>query len=105
MAQLLLRLLLVPFVFTACGPDVPSSFPPGSPASSSAVEAPPAAVGIALREDPPLPGADAGWVGLSPAASVAMPGHHHMPGMDMGGMDMGGGGMGGMMMDGGHDGH
>ncbi len=60
-------------------------------------------VGIALREDPPLPGADAGWVGLSPAAPPAMQGHHHMPGMDMGGMDMGGG-MGGMM-DGGHDGH
>lgn len=103
--------ILLSFLLSACGPDVPSSFPRPSPASTSAEEATPAVVGVALREDPPLPGADAGWVGLSPAAPPAMSGHHHMPGMDMGGMDMGGmdmgpdGGMGGMVMDGGHDAH
>lgn len=46
--------------------EVPSSFPPGSPASLSATEAPHAAVARSLREDPPLPGASTeGWPGLA----------------------------------------
>lgn len=86
----------------SCGPRAPTSFPRNSAASDLADEAPAAPIGLALREDPPLPGqSGAGWTGLglegSDAGAGGGCGHHHMPGMDMGGMDMG--------IDGGHDGH
>lgn len=46
--------------------EVPASFPPSSPASPSATEAPHAEVARSLREDPPLPGAATeGWAGLA----------------------------------------
>lgn len=92
-------MLIVLGSLAACGPSVPSTFPRNSPASTDADEAPLVAVGVALREDPPLPGHAAGWSGLGDApAGGGTSGHHHMPGMDMSGMDMGG-------ADGGSAGH
>ena len=45
--------------------SVPMSFPKTSAASTDAEEAPPARIGVALEQDPPLPGEPTGdWWGL-----------------------------------------
>lgn len=76
-----------------CAASVPSDLPPTSPAAESAQPATVANVGVALREDPPLPGEKSDrWAGLPPTS-----------GDDMSGMHMEHGGMGNNM-DGGHDG-
>lgn len=73
----------------ACA-GVPSQFSARSAASPQASEAPVATIAVALREDPPLPGASTeGWAGLAPPSGGGMPMgpmHHH--GMHMEGMDM-----------------
>ena len=57
--------------------EVPSSFPAGSPASLSAMEAPRAEVARSLREDPPLPGAVTdGWAGLQAEDGPSAPAAH-----------------------------
>lgn len=68
---------------------VPSQYSARSAASPQAVEAPRATIGLALREDPPLPGASTdGWTGLAPPSGGGMPmGHMHHHGMDMQGME------------------
>ncbi len=49
------------------GRSVPASFPASSAASPKAAEAPAPRVGLALAEDPPLPGESTeGWYGLGP---------------------------------------
>ncbi len=94
--------LALTFLLLGCASSVPSELPPTSPASDTAQPAALPNVGVALREDPPLPGERSdGWPGL-PAVSNG----------DMGGMHMGHAGHGGMNMpmgnmDGGmnHDAH
>lgn len=109
-------LALVVVLVTSCGPSAPSSFPRNSAASDLAEEAPLTPVGLALREDPPLPGqSTAGWSGLggNDAGATGASMDHSMGGMDMKGMDMSGVDMSGMDMgapksrglDSGHDGH
>ncbi|MFT3764293.1 MAG: TolC family protein [Minicystis sp.] len=58
---------LLAITATACAPRaLPASFPTTSPASPAAAAAPPAPVGAALAEGPPLPGEPAArWPGLS----------------------------------------
>jgi hypothetical protein len=52
--------LLVALVFAGCASrEVPASFPPSSPASDRAGEAPPAVVTASLDAEPPLPDDDA----------------------------------------------
>ncbi|GAB5546349.1 MAG: hypothetical protein SangKO_061090 [Sandaracinaceae bacterium] len=57
----------------SCTPALPTALPRGSAASPDAPEARPARVGLALTEEPPLPGERReGWEGLGDAA----PGGH-----------------------------
>lgn len=77
-------LALVP----ACA-GVPSQFSTRSAASPQSPEPPRATIGVALREDPPLPGASTeGWAGLtaSGGGGTSM-GHMHHSDMDMQGME------------------
>jgi hypothetical protein len=69
-------LLAVMLLGAACSRELPSQWPTSSPASPSAAELPPAAVTLAVDDDPPLPGEAAdGWFGLDrPATSN---GHQH----------------------------
>ncbi len=62
----------------ACAPrSVPERFPVESAASDVAAPGPLAAVTVALREDPPLPGEPSeGWAGLE-AYPSGSPAHHH----------------------------
>lgn len=83
------RLAIACIFLIACAASVPSKLPPTSAASEAAQAAPVPNVGIALREDPPLPGEKSAWAGL-PGQSG------DMGGMDMGGMTMP---MGNMHMD------
>ncbi len=73
---------------SACA-TVPSQFSPRSAASPQAAESPRATIGLALREDPPLPGESTeGWAGLATPSGGGMPmGHMHHHGMDMQGME------------------
>jgi hypothetical protein len=82
--QRLPALLMLPAALAGCTPrSVPASFPRSSPASPDAAEGPAPRVGVALAEDPPLPGESAsGWHGLAPGpATGGQPhhdhGHHH----------------------------
>ncbi|WP_437756694.1 hypothetical protein [Sorangium sp. So ce1389] len=75
-------LLVVVAALGGCAPrSRPASFPASSAASPEAAEAPAPRIGVALSEDPPLPGAPAaGWVGLEPAKAPgagADPHQHH----------------------------
>ena len=67
-----------PFVLLltgACSRGLPGGLPPTSAASEAETPPPLPAVGVALREDPPLPGMNADrWPGLGSAAPVE---HHH----------------------------
>lgn len=71
-------ILLVAGAAGCVGP--PSRFSTRSAASLETDPARAVAVGIALREDPPLPGGDAaGWSGLAPAGAPMDHSHHgHM---------------------------
>ena len=76
----LFALLPVTAALAGCTPRaVPASFPASSAASPQAAEAPAPRVGIALAEDPPLPGESTeGWYGLEPKGGQgAQPHHHH----------------------------
>ncbi|UJR84353.1 hypothetical protein [Sandaracinus amylolyticus] len=69
--------IVIAAALAACTRSLPAAFPPSSPISSDAVEAPVADVGRALREDPPLPGESTqGWHGLEPASIPASHGGH-----------------------------
>ncbi|WP_437958745.1 hypothetical protein WME76_03180 [Sorangium sp. So ce119] len=75
-------LLILVAALAGCAPrSRPASFPASSAASPQAAEAPPPRIGVALAEDPPLPGAPTtGWVGLEPARAPgagADPHQHH----------------------------
>ncbi|WP_437677538.1 hypothetical protein [Sorangium sp. So ce131] len=77
-------LLLIAAALAGCAPrSLPASFPASSAASWRAAEAPSPRIGVALAEDPPLPGEPTrGWVGLEPAPGGADAGgdphqHHH----------------------------
>lgn len=72
----------------ACA-TVPSQYSTRSAASPQAVEAPRATIGLALREDPPPPGASTdGWTGLAAPSGGGTPmGHMHHHAMDMQGME------------------
>ncbi|AUX39389.1 hypothetical protein SOCE26_007800 [Sorangium cellulosum] len=77
-------LLLLAVALAGCAPrSLPASFPASSAASPRAAEAQPPRIGVALAEDPPLPGEPTrGWVGLEPAPGGAGAGgdphqHHH----------------------------
>ncbi|WP_437814548.1 hypothetical protein [Sorangium sp. So ce1078] len=75
-------LLMLVAVLAGCAPrSLPASFPASSAASPQAGEAPSSRIGVALSEDPPLPGEPtAGWVGLDPAPAPgagADPHQHH----------------------------
>lgn len=60
-----------------CTRSFPSTLPSTSAASSQAYEGTPAVVGLALREEPPLPGESMdGWEALEPPAP-AQGGHVH----------------------------
>jgi hypothetical protein len=60
----------------ACSTGLPSALPPTSAASESETTASLPDLGVALREDPPLPGVNADrWPGLGTA--VPMEHHHH----------------------------
>lgn len=57
---------------------LPASFPVSAAASPSAAPAPPARVGVALAEDPPLPGEPAArWPGIEGDRSAQAHNHHH----------------------------
>lgn len=69
-------LIVLAALLGACTRSVPSRFPSSSAASTDAAEAPIATVGIALREDPPLPGESTeGWEALEPTTSSEAPAH------------------------------
>ncbi|WP_437744004.1 hypothetical protein WME73_02710 [Sorangium sp. So ce302] len=75
-------LLMLVAALAGCAPrSLPASFPASSAASPQAAEAPSPRIGVALSEEPPLPGEPAaGWVGLEPAAAAgagADPHQHH----------------------------
>jgi hypothetical protein len=57
---------------TSCATrSVPAELPDSSAVSSEAAEAPHATLGVALREDPPLPGKEGErWPGLAPRKPV-----------------------------------
>ncbi len=58
-----------------CSRSVPAEFPRASAASAEASAAPPARVGLAIEEEPPLPGeAREGWEALDRGTPAA--GHH-----------------------------
>ncbi len=75
------RIALALVVLLGCASSVPTKLPATSAASEAAQSAPVRNPGVALREDPPLPGATTSWVGLSGVSG------------DMGGMVMDDGGM------------
>jgi hypothetical protein len=83
MARLLSCLTLV----TVAGcVSAPTTFSARSAASVETAAAPRVAIGRALTEEPPAPGASTdGWAGLAaPTTTDAMPmHHHHHPGMTM----------------------
>ena len=60
-----------------CGPAVPESFPPTSPAATNTPRGRTQPVTLAVDEDPPMPGdpGEARWSGLSP--EHAEPPHSH----------------------------
>jgi hypothetical protein len=61
----------------ACSRDLPSEWPNGSPASSTANEVQSANVTLALDGDPPLPGEPAeGWIGLEQPVAEDPHAHH-----------------------------
>ncbi len=74
-------LLMLVAALAGCAPrTLPASFPASSAASPQAAEAPSPRIGVALSEEPPLPGEPAaGWVGLEPAGPRrgADPHQHH----------------------------
>ncbi|AUX28690.1 MULTISPECIES: hypothetical protein [Sorangium] len=72
-------LLMLVVALAGCAPrSVPASFPASSAASPQAAEAPSPRIGVALAEDPPLPGEPtAGWVGLEPASAPGADPHQH----------------------------
>ncbi|WP_437984148.1 hypothetical protein [Sorangium sp. So ce117] len=75
-------LLMLVAALAGCAPrSLPASFPASSAASPQAAEAPSPRIGVALSEEPPLPGEPAaGWVGLEPAGAAgagADPHQHH----------------------------
>ncbi|WP_437876991.1 hypothetical protein [Sorangium sp. So ce513] len=72
-------LLILVAALAGCAPrNRPASFPASSAASPQAAEAPPPRIGVALSEDPPLPGEPTtGWVGLESAGAGADPHQHH----------------------------
>ncbi|WP_437590678.1 hypothetical protein [Sorangium sp. So ce1000] len=75
-------LLMLVAALAGCAPrSLSASFPASSAASPQAAEAPSPRIGVALSEDPPLPGEPAaGWVGLEPAGAAgagADPHQHH----------------------------
>ncbi|WP_437636235.1 hypothetical protein [Sorangium sp. So ce854] len=72
-------LLILVAALAGCAPrNRPASFPASSAASPQAAEAPPPRIGVALSEDPPLPGAPTtGWVGLESGAGAGADPHQH----------------------------
>lgn len=84
---------ILALILAGCA-SVPSRFSPRSAAAPEAAAAPLADLTSALREDPPLPGADTtGWPGLGGEVPVMDHAHHHM-GPGGGGMPMDHGAMG-----------
>ena len=75
----LIALLPITAVLAGCAPrSLPASFPASSAASPKAAEAPAPRVGLALAEDPPLPGESTeGWHGLGHPDPAAGGGHDH----------------------------
>ncbi|MCB9596482.1 MAG: hypothetical protein H6719_27410 [Sandaracinaceae bacterium] len=60
-----------------CSRELPTTFPSGSAASLDEPEAPVASVGVALEQEPPLPGEpSSGWEGLQRDAGAASHGGH-----------------------------
>jgi hypothetical protein len=85
----LLALLPITAALAGCSPrSLPASFPASSAASPQGAEAPAPRVGVALSEDPPLPGESTeGWHGLGPAPDAggdAQHQHQHHHGHDHG---------------------
>jgi hypothetical protein len=74
-----LTLVVAAVALAGCAPrSVPVPFPASTAASPEAAEAPSPRVGVALSEDPPLPGEPtAGWVGLEPAPGGGADPHQH----------------------------
>ena len=73
----LLLFLLLAIPLGACSRQFPSTLPSRSAASAEASAAPAAVVGLALREDPPLPGEPAdGWSGLDGGTDTGAHAHH-----------------------------
>ncbi|MDQ3036394.1 MAG: hypothetical protein M3Y87_28610 [Myxococcota bacterium] len=69
-------LILLAAVLGGCSRSFPSTFPRGSAASLDAPAAPVATVGLALREEPPLPGEPTeGWEALEPSGATAPSAH------------------------------
>lgn len=79
-----MRTVLLPIIVSlagiaGCTRSVPTEFPRASAASLAAAEAPPARVGRAIEEEPPLPGETReGWEALdeAPTGAPARHGHH-----------------------------
>ncbi|WP_437862452.1 hypothetical protein [Sorangium sp. So ce363] len=72
-------LLMLVAALAGCAPrSLPASFPASSAASPQAAEAPSPRIGVALAEDPPLPGEPAAaWIGLDPAPGGGADPHQH----------------------------
>lgn len=69
-------LVATPFV-AGCTRSVPTVFPRASAASHGAEVAPPARVGRAILEEPPLPGEEReGWEALDHTDAADHSGHH-----------------------------
>lgn len=68
--------LLIALAFAGCASrEVPASFPPSSPSSDKAGEAPPAVVTASLDAEPPLPG-DEPDAPAKPGEKSERAGHH-----------------------------
>lgn len=73
-----LTALAIAAALAGCTRALPAAFPPSSAASPDALEGRPRAVGLALTEEPPLPGERReGWEGLGQAAPSRHGGHRH----------------------------
>lgn len=75
----LIAVVLGQALVAGCAPRaVPSRFSASSAASPEAQEAPAPRIGVAVAEDPPLPGEPTdGWYGLEPKAAAPASSHDH----------------------------